>query len=299
LDVIALEVKRLDKVTASGAVAGKTLLERKYEQQKQQAMLHAQQQALLLHGLSEEQVEEIQINRTLLKHLTIAVPTEDQMPETGENPVYQVHELKVEKGQQVMAGETLAVLTNHAELFIEGSAFEKDVPLLHRALESDAALKAVVEAGGQQQEILQGLKILYLAGDVDAESRSFHFYVSLTNELLRDRETNGHRFVSWRFRPGQRMQLLVPVQQWQSRIVLPAEAVAQDGAEAYVFQVNGNRLERRAVHVEYRDPYSVVIANDGSLFPGDVVAFSGAQQILLALKNKAGGAIDPHAGHNH
>ena len=35
------------------------------------------------------------------------------------------------------------------------------------------------------------------------------------------------------------------------------------------------------------------------IFPGDVVAGSGAYQIHLALKNKAGGGIDPHAGHNH
>jgi cobalt-zinc-cadmium efflux system membrane fusion protein len=43
----------------------------------------------------------------------------------------------------------------------------------------------------------------------------------------------------------------------------------------------------------------VVIANDGTLFPGDRVAMSAAQQLHLALKNKAGGGIDPHAGHNH
>jgi hypothetical protein len=43
----------------------------------------------------------------------------------------------------------------------------------------------------------------------------------------------------------------------------------------------------------------VVVANDGSIFPGDYVALSGAQQMQIALKNKAGGAIDPHAGHNH
>jgi hypothetical protein len=30
-----------------------------------------------------------------------------------------------------------------------------------------------------------------------------------------------------------------------------------------------------------------------------VVAANGAYQIHLALKNKSGGAIDPHAGHTH
>jgi hypothetical protein len=53
------------------------------------------------------------------------------------------------------------------------------------------------------------------------------------------------------------------------------------------------------VYVEYRDRNSVVIANDGSVGPGEVVASTGAYQIHLALKNKGGGGIDPHAGHQH
>ena len=59
LDVIGREVARLEKVSADGVIAGKTLLERKYEQQKQEAALRAQRQALLLHGLSAEQVDKI------------------------------------------------------------------------------------------------------------------------------------------------------------------------------------------------------------------------------------------------
>ena len=38
---------------------------------------------------------------------------------------------------------------------------------------------------------------------------------------------------------------------------------------------------------------------DLDVFPGDRIALSAAQQLQLALKNKSGGAIDPHAGHNH
>ncbi len=54
-----------------------------------------------------------------------------------------------------------------------------------------------------------------------------------------------------------------------------------------------------AVHIEHRDRSSAVVANDGAVFPGDVVAAKGAYQLHLALKNKSGGGIDPHAGHNH
>ena len=81
--------------------------------------------------------------------------------------------------------------------------------------------------------------------------------------------------------------------------MLPIDAVAQEGAEFYVFLENGDHFDRVPVHVEYSDQYSVVIANDGSLFSGDAIALSGAHQMQVALKNKAGGGVDPHAGHNH
>jgi hypothetical protein len=67
----------------------------------------------------------------------------------------------------------------------------------------------------------------------------------------------------------------------------------------YVYRQNGEQFEQVPVHVEYRDRESVVVANNGSLFPGDIVAGQGAYQIHLALKNKAGGGVDPHAGHQH
>ena len=95
------------------------------------------------------------------------------------------------------------------------------------------------------------------------------------------------------------MQLRVPVEQWKDRIVLPVDAVAQEGVETFVFLQNGDHFDRRPVHVEYRDQLWVVVANDGSLFPGDTVALTGAHQMQVALKNKAGGGVDPHAGHNH
>ena len=53
------------------------------------------------------------------------------------------------------------------------------------------------------------------------------------------------------------------------------------------------------MRVIYRNSTHAVLANDGSVFPGDVVARVGAHQMQMALKNKAGGGVDPHAGHNH
>ena len=124
--------------------------------------------------------------------------------------------------------------------------------------------------------------------------------MTLPNRVVRrDTTPDGRGFVYWQFKPGQRTQVRIPVEEWTDRIVLPVEAVAQEGAEAYVFEANDDHFDRRPVHVEYRDQEWVVIANDGSLQLGNTVAMSGAHQMQLALKNKAGGGVDPHAGHNH
>ncbi|HWL74645.1 MAG TPA: hypothetical protein VNQ74_12300, partial [Burkholderiaceae bacterium] len=93
--------------------------------------------------------------------------------------------------------------------------------------------------------------------------------------------------------------LRLPVERWTDRIVVPAAAVVTDGAESYVYRQGGGSFERVPVHVEHRDSKSAVIKADGSVFPGDVIAGTGAFQIHLALKNKSGGGIDPHAGHSH
>lgn len=303
LDVIEREIKRLEKIAVDGGIPGRQVLERQYEQQNKQAVLRAQKQALLLHGLSDVQVQEILTKRTLLRDLTVTVPEESGTNSADKPAVtttYEIKSLKISRGQSVNAGEALAVLTDHAELFIEGNAFDKDVASINRAIENGATVRATIESEDAKPEVIGGLKILYVSGDIDPETRTFHFYAKLPNALLRDvTSDDNHRFISWRYKPGQRVQLTVPVEQWKERIVLPVDAVAQDGVETYVFLPNGDHFDRRPVHVEYRDRLSVVIANDGSVFPGDAVVVVGAQQMQLALKNKSGGAIDPHAGHNH
>lgn len=299
LDVLSREIDRLEKVSLDGAIAGKQLLERKYEQQKLQAISRAQEQALLLHGLLPEQVAAILKDRSLLQKITVFAPLVE-MGEDGTHAAFQIQQLKISPGQHVEAGASLAVLANYAELFIEGSAFERDATDVNRAVKQSLPVTALVDGEGAPMNKVEGLKILYLSAKVDADSRSLHFYVVLPNEREQEAIIEGERsFFSWRYRPGQRMQLLVPVEVLPERIVLPVDAIAQDGAETYVFVPNGKQFNRRPVHVEYRDSQWAVIANDGALFPGDNVAISGAQQLQLALENKSGGAIDPHAGHNH
>ncbi|MFO0870490.1 MAG: efflux RND transporter periplasmic adaptor subunit [Pirellulales bacterium] len=301
LDVTAREIKRIERLTESGGLAGKQLLERQYERQKLEAILRSKREALLLHGLNEAQIDTILEKRQLLKELTVAAPQHvGEKPSEMRPAPYQVQSIKVAPGQHVNAGDTLLMLADHAILYVQGEAFERDIDAISRAADTQADISAVMESAGDRAEVIEKLRILYLASNVDPDSRTLDFFVTLPNQAQRDITlSDGHRFFAWRFRPGQRVQLQIPIETLADRLVLPMEAVAQEGAESYVFTPNGDRFERRPVHLEYRDQRWAVIANDGSLFAGESVAVSGAQQLQLALKNQSGGGIDPHAGHSH
>ncbi|MGD9722644.1 MAG: efflux RND transporter periplasmic adaptor subunit [Pirellulales bacterium] len=300
LEVTQREIDRIEDLVKTGALAGKALIDLNYEKQKAEALLRAQSQTLVLHGLSQDQVDEILKSRKLLQKLSVFAPDDAHTKSESAPRLLQVQELKVDQGQHVTAGDTLCVLADHSELFIEGKAFEQDVEAVSAAASKGWPVSAVVESKASRPQIIPDLKLLYLANKVDPDTRAFHFYVTLPNRVLQDNQsTDGRRFLTWEFKPGQRMQVRVPVERWTDRIVLPIEAVATEGGESYVFQANGDHFDRRPVHVEYRDQFWAVIANDSSLYPGDVVAKTGAFQLQTALKNKAGGAIDPHAGHNH
>lgn len=300
LDVVNREIGRL-KTLGEGVIAGKRILEQQYEKQKLEASLRSSQQALLLHGLSEEQVQEIFKTRKLLNALTIRAPVHSHKDDASlADHWFHVQSLPVSPGVQVTAGQELCILADHCELLVEGKAFEDDAAQLRRALQEGWKVEASLMVGERKTEKVEGLKLLYLADQIDPESRAFHFYLELPNKIVLDQQpAPGRRFIEWKFKPGQRMELRVPVENWKDRIVLPVDSVVDEGAEAYVYRQNGDHFDRVAVHVEYRDRNDVVIANDGALFPGDIVAGQGAYQIHLALKNKSGGGIDPHAGHNH
>ena len=301
LDVVAREIKRLESVQVPGAIAGKTVRQREYEQQKLKAVFNAQHQSLLLHGLTQQQIEEILETRTLVQGVTVFAP---EHPKNGyaQTPLhpFTVRQLHVKPGQYVDAGDPLCRLMDYGELYIQGRGFEQDADELLRAAREGWEITATREDNDGRSEVIEGLKIVYVDNEVEPESRALHFYVGLPNKIVHEtKSTDGHRFITWQYKPGQRMKLHVPVDRWADRIVVPVDAVAKDGVEYYIFSQNGDHFDRVSVHVEYQDQFSAVIANDGSVFPGDIVATRGAHQLQMALKNKAGGAPDPHAGHNH
>lgn len=323
LDIENRELARLTKISESGAISESRLLERHYAKSKLENLLLAQREALRLHGLSEHQIDEIVDKRRLFRDLRIVAPTpggssheiqlaesdidraghapatEDDVEPSEETPLI-ITSMPVLVGQTVAAGTTLAELADYSELYIEGRTFERDANILSRVTRNQWKVSALFEGAEREREIVPGLDLVYSAAEIHVESRTLPFYVRLPNDITsRGPSPNGHAFVEWRHRPGRRVQLLVPRDELKDQIVLPVEAIAREGIESYVFQQNGNHFERIPVRIKYRDANHVVVANDGSVFPGDVVARVGAHQMQMALKNKSGGGVDPHAGHSH
>ena len=316
VDVEDREIKRLESI-ASGVIAGKVVLERKYEKQKIEGQLRAQRQALLLHGLTEPQVDAIAKTRRLFREMTITAPQPHHPNEpdhfqrrhseplsaasapisTAAVPLVVQH-LNAQPGDYVQAGATLAALVDLQVLHLEGLAFEQDAAELAEAARQNVQVSAVPETGATDA-MVTGLNISHISNEIDTTSRTLLLHIELPNAVVADRRADDVRFVVWRFKPGQRMQMRVPVETWTDQIVLPVEAVAQEGVENYVFCENGDHFDRRPVQVRYRDQHNAVIANDGSLLPGETVALNSATQLQMALQNKAGGGVDPHAGHQH
>jgi multidrug efflux pump subunit AcrA (membrane-fusion protein) len=129
----------------------------------------------------------------------------------------------------------------------------------------------------------QTFAIRHLSNTIDPTSRTFDFFVPLANQS-RSYEKDGKTFIVWRFRPGQRVRLHVPVEELKEAIVLPAAAVVREGPEAFVFRQNGDLFDRRPVRVLHEDRQNVVIANDGSVAPGWYLAQGSAASLNRVLK---------------
>jgi multidrug efflux pump subunit AcrA (membrane-fusion protein) len=177
-----------------------------------------------------------------------------------ENPhLFMVQKINLNPGSMVRTGDPMAVLADFDELYVEGRAFEHDAEEITHASKMQSAgepgwdITAVLENNGQGMKTIDGLKVVYIDNEIESDSRAQRFFVKLPNHIVQDSQTaEGHRFLTWRFKPGQRLQLRVPIEQWSDRIVLPVDAVAREGAETFVFLENGDHFDRRPVHVEHQ-----------------------------------------------
>lgn len=219
------------------------------------------------------------------------VNTDDQITETI---TYEVQKLSVELGQTVQAGELISELSNHRHLYIVGHAFKREAGWLERVASENRSVEVEFadDSAESWKPLDQTFEIRHLSNTIDEQSRTFDFYLPLVNQS-QVYENGGENFLLWRFRPGQRTRIHVPVEKLENVFVLPAEAVAHEGPNAFVYRQNGDLFNQIAVHVLHQDRRHVVIANDGSITPGTFLAQNAGASLRRVLKSQSASGEQP------
>ena len=310
-DVLMRECRRLEKM-GSDVVAGKRIIEKRNQMDLAKNELASLRQSLILHGIEEEKVDALESNRQLIKEDVFTVPPYPDASESSSlaiaDPQYHVQSIKISRGQTVEAGQMLMTLAEYSQLYVEGKAFEDDAVRLVSSANRGQPVSVIAKGTGGQSEALS-LRVESVSDTIDPETRALNFYLTLPNvrngaafensDQTIGQTSSSNKFVSWKFRPGQRMEVRIPSgEPLVNKIVLPTDAVVVDGPNAFVFEQNGDFFDRLEVEVLHRDNRQVVVENDGSLL-GATIATSGAYRMYLALKNEDGGGFNPHAGHSH
>ncbi len=325
LEVNQAELNRVEKLVAEGSLPEKNRLQLEYDRRRLQTQRESKIQQLVVLGLSAEQVQDIEESRQLVRSFVIRTPevaSEIKAHQFSPNPIrqtgnaeaageknpavpdwsYTVESLDVFPGKRVQIGDELCSLAFHAILFLEGQAFEKETGIISKAMEQAWPLAARFESDQDTGLRRQDLKILFVDNVIDQTNRTFRFFIALQNEVLLDNPgPSGEVYRTWRFKPGQKAELDVPMQKLENVIILPSDAVVKDGLDSFVFIANGKRFDRRSIEVAALTKGKVVVANDGSLFPGEIIALNNAYQLNLAIKKASGqgGGGHDHSGHNH
>jgi len=274
------QARRERLVTAGDSVPQVRMIEAESEITRLEVAAKSYRHELLIRGFSQALIEGV-ADGELVKEIPILAPTQV----SGVNPstiplvstvgtseadaqqvTFELQQLNVEAGQQIQAGDTLCLLSNHQLLSIEGRAFRDETPLLEQSIKESWPVEVdFQEASGiDWPPVEQNFTIHHMANTIDPVTRTFAFLIPLENQSRTVNHGETPQLL-WRFRPGQKVRMYVRVEKLDNVFVLLADAVVREGPEAFVFTQNVNTFERKPVHVLFHDRDHVVLANDGSL----------------------------------
>lgn len=295
------ELDRLSPLAENGGIPQSRLIDLQNEIRRKQAITQAHRQDLLTRGLNPSQIARVAGGEFVSEIDIVAPPLSQQSDEvttiqqasfqsdsSDDGIAFELQQLNAELGQQVQAGQLLATLANHSSLYIEGHAFKREATHLETAAQNGWSINVEFAEDDRETwpELNQSFEIRHLSNSIDSDSRTFDFYVPFQNQA-RTYKKDGETFVVWRFRPGQRVRLYVPVEEMKDVIVLPSAGVVREGPEAFVFQQNGDLFNRLPVQILHEDRLNIVLANDGGVTPGLFLAQNAAASLNRVMKAQA------------
>lgn len=214
----------------------------------------------------------------------------------GETPEWDVREIHVVPGTNVVLDSPLFTLVDARRMVLNVELTPTETAMAEEALVKEWNLEAypLAREGGL---VLRGLRLGRLAGSGPGRNRA---YAEVRNEALVLPAGDQALFHNWRLREGQQYSLRLPLRRWGEVIVVPSDAVVEEGADLVVLMRNGKVFESRKVVVLHRDhEVAVLDPNSSDLFPGDPIVVKGAFALGLAIKASKSGGVDAHAGHVH
>ncbi len=241
-EVAQQEIDRLQPLVSSGAVSGSKARGLRYEVRQLQAREAALRQELATRGMSETAIEQLIDDRQLMKLTTVFA---SDLPRRNRDPLaaadgqdsfgYSVESLAVQPGSAVQRGDALCTVAYHPTLYLKGTAFQDDLHVLERIIDQRWKITVETHEPGHQHGSDLQLELLRIENHVDEQTQTVQFFLELPNQVTFAREREGRKFEQWRFRPGQRLHLRLPVERWRDQLTLPADAVVVDGPNVFVF----------------------------------------------------------------
>lgn len=296
LEVVQQEVARLAPLAKDGVVSGAKKRGLEYELKQLKAQQATLVQELRGRGLPEAMIGQILKDKQMATTLTVYAPDFVQAIAPGQalsSTGYSIEHLRVHPGKSVVRGTDLCSVAYHAELYIQGTAFEDDLPILNKIAENDWDISVElhgIHGGHTARDVLNSVKLLRVDNHVDQKTQSVHFYAGLRNSVTRTKKSRGQSFEQWRFRPGQRLHLRLPVERWENQIILPADAVVVDGPNVIVFAEHHHEDDHEDDH---EDEMPVAGVSPSTQMASVESVNDGEARLLV------GEAHDDHDDHDH
>ncbi|OYP38303.1 efflux RND transporter periplasmic adaptor subunit [Rhodopirellula sp. MGV] len=304
ISLVQAELERVSGLADSGGVSGSRLIELRNEIKRQKIQSEAARQELLTRGLSPDQIGMIE-SGAFVSTIEIVTPTvrllggtpnqsAAEADGTESDMAFEAQQLLVELGQTVQAGQVLANLSNHRSLYVVGHAFKREAGYLENVAQQGrpVEIEFADDSTDHWPDIDQAFTIRHLSNSIDFESRTFDCFIPLTNQV-RSYQRDDETFFVWRYQPGQRARLHVPVEKLENVFVFPIAGVVSEGPESFVFRQNGDLFNRTSVRILHRDRRYAVIANDGSITPSAYYAQNAAASLNRVLKSQSASGEQP------
>ena len=146
-----------------------------------------------------------------------------------------------------------------------------------------------ISIGSDTNEVVvPNCSVAYISNHAQESTNTFPFFVYLNNEVTNPSAAESTpRYLAWKWKPGQLGHIKIPNKNFEQMIVVPRDAIAEDGVSKFVFKWNGevmhdhgeeeeedpdhehpDEYEPLEVNVVFMDQKFAVIDPTGRLKPG-------------------------------